>query len=153
MTSLRSSRYSVLRIGCGIPSILTLSFLFAGLLAGQATISAGPPSLSEVKTIYIAPPSDDLMMLIKSRLEKWSTVGITTNLEEADAVLTCQTETAIVPAKVAIRRMTAIVTLIDRRSGRLIWRTTKSASFEMNRLADEVVEQMKIDWRKSGHEY
>jgi len=153
MTSLRSSRYSVLRIGCGIPSILIVLFLFAGLLAGQATISAGPPLLYQVKTIYVAPSQEELTLLIKSRLEKWSAVGITSNPEEAEAVLTCQTETKIVPAKVAIRITTTIVTLVDRRSQRPIWKTTKSASFEVNRLADEVVEQMKIDWRKSGHEY
>jgi hypothetical protein len=153
MTSLRSSRYSVLRIGGGVPSILILLFLFAGLLAGQATISAGPPLLHQVKTIYIVPSPDELVLLIKSRLEKWSAVGITSNLEEAEAVLTCQTETKIVPAKVAIRETTTIVTLIDRRSQRPIWRTAKSASFETDRLADEVVEQLKIDWRKSGHEY
>jgi len=153
MTSLGSLRYSVLRTRSGIPSILIPLFLFAGLLAGQATMSAGPPLLSQLKTIYIAPPYDDLTTLIKSRLEKWRAVGITSNLEEAEAVLTCQTETKIVPAKVALRETTTIVTLIDRRSQRPIWRTTKSASFEMNRLADEVVEQLKIDWRKSSHQY
>ena len=153
MTRLRSSRYSVLRTRSGIPSILIPLFLFAGLLAGQATISAGPPLLYQVKTIYIAPSLDDLTVLIKSRLEKWSAVGVTSDLEEAEAVLTCQTETKIVPAKVALRETTTIVTLIDRRSQRPIWRTTKSASFEMNRLADEVVEQLKIDWRKSSHQY
>ncbi|HXY14234.1 MAG TPA: hypothetical protein VEI26_07025 [Terriglobales bacterium] len=153
MTSLRSSRYLVLRISCEIPSILAVLFLCAGLLAGQATISAGPPLLYQVKTIYVASSPDGLALLIKSRLEKWSAVGITAELEEADAVLTCQTETAIVPAKVAIRETTATVTLVDRRSQRPIWRTTKSASFEINRLADDIVEQLKIDWRKSGRGY
>jgi len=150
MTSLRSAGFLFLRISYGMPSILGVLFLSARLLAGQATISAGPPLLYQVKTIYIAPPADDLTVLIKSRLEQWSAVAITTKLEEADAVLTCQTETKIVPAKVAIRETTAIVTLVDHRSQRPIWRTTKSSSFEINRLADEVVEQLKIDWRKSG---
>jgi hypothetical protein len=152
MTYLRSSGSLVLRIGCGIPSLLAVLCLCAGM-ARQATISAGPPLLYEVKTIYIAPSPDELVLLIKSRLEKWSAVGITSKLEEADAILACQTETKIVPAKVVIRETTAIVTLVDRRSQRPIWRTSKSASFEISRLADEVVEQLKIDWRKSGREY
>jgi len=42
---------------------------------------------------------------------------------------------------------------VDRRSRRPIWKTTKSASFELDRLADNVVEQLKMDWRKSGSGY
>jgi hypothetical protein len=149
----RSLRYLLPPIGSGIPSILTLLLFSAGLLAAQATVSAGPPLLYQVKTIYVAPSSDDFVLLIKTRLEKWTAVGITSKLEEADAILTCQTESIIVPAKVAIRRTTAEVTLVDRRSQRPIWRTTKSASFEINRLADDIIEQLKMDWRKSASAY
>ncbi|HXZ32431.1 MAG TPA: hypothetical protein VEH30_09125 [Terriglobales bacterium] len=153
MTCLRSLRYSLLRKSWGIASILALALFSVGLLAAQVTVSAGPPLLFQVKTIYVAPSSDDFVRLIKTRLEKWSAVGITSNPEEADAVLTCQTETTIVPAKVAIHRTTAEVSLVDRRSRRPIWKTTKSASFELDRLADNVVEQLKMDWRKSGSGY
>jgi len=125
----------------------------AGFLAAQATLSAGPLLLHQVRTIYVAPSSDDFVLLVKARLEKWSAVGITSKLEEADAILTCQTESTIVPAKVVVRRTIAEVTLVDRRSQKAIWRTTKSAAFDRTVLADDVMEQLKQDWRKSASAY
>jgi hypothetical protein len=106
-----------------------------------------------VRTIYVAPSSDDFVLLVKARLEKWAAVGIASKPEEADAILTCQTESTIVPAKVAIRRTMAEVTLVDRRSQKPIWRTTKSAAFDRAILADDVVDQLKQDWRKSAGAY
>jgi len=58
-----------------------------------------------------------------------------------------------VPAKAIVRITTAEVTLVDRRSQKPIWRTTKSEAFDTTRLADELIEQLKKDWRKSASEY
>jgi hypothetical protein len=69
--------------------------LSSGVLVAQMTVSAGPLPLREVKTVYIAPSSDDFMRLLKSRLEKWGAVKVTTLVEEADAILTCETETRV----------------------------------------------------------
>lgn len=153
MTCLRSLHGLLLRFSGDIPSIFVLLLLFAGLLAAQATLTAGPPSLSQIRTIYIAPSSDDFVSLLKARLEKWSAIGITPRPEEADAILTCQTESTIVPAKVVVRRTTAEVILMDRRSQRPIWRTSKSAVFDTNKLADEIVDQLKTDFRKSASQF
>ena len=111
-------------------AILALLLTSAGFMAAQATLSAGPLLLHQVKTIYMAPSSDEFVLLVKARLQKWTAVRITSKPEEADAILTCQTESAIVPAKVVVRRTIAEVTLVDRRSQKLIWRTTKSAAFD-----------------------
>jgi hypothetical protein len=83
----------------------------AGFLAAQASFSAGPLLLHQVRMIYVAPSSDDFVLLVKARLEKWAAVGITSKPEEADAILTCQTESTIVPAKMVVRRTIAEVTL------------------------------------------
>jgi hypothetical protein len=141
-----------LPVGWAILSILAL-LTSAGFLAAQASFSAGPLLLHQVRTIYVAPSSDDFVLLVKARLEKWAAVGITSKAEEADAILTCQTESTIVPAKVVVRRTIAEVTLVDRRSQKLIWRTRKSAAFDRTILADDVVEQLKQDWRKSASAY
>jgi hypothetical protein len=122
----------------------------AGFLAAQASFSAGPVLLHQVKMIYVAPSSDDFVLLVKARLEKWAAVGITAKPEEADAILTCQTESTIVPAKTAVRRTIAEVTLVDRRSQKPIWRTRKSAGFDGSTLADDIMKQLKQDWRKSA---
>jgi hypothetical protein len=119
-------------------------------LAAQATFSAGPLLLHEVRTIYVAPSSDDFVLLVKARLEKWRAIGITSKLEEADAILT---ESTIVPAKVIVRQTIAEVTLVDRRSQKPIWRTIKSAAFDRTMLADDIMAQLKQDWRKSVNEY
>jgi hypothetical protein len=78
---------------------------------------------------------------------------ISSKLDEADASLTCQTTSTIVPAKAIVRITTAEVTLVDRRTHRPIWRTAKSEAFDTTRLADELIEQLKKDWRKSASEY
>jgi hypothetical protein len=149
----RQLNYSPLRAPWRIVPILAWLVLSAGWLAAQATFSAGPPALHQVGKIYVAPSSDDLVLLVKARLEKWSVVEITSKLEEADAILTCQTQSTIVPAKVAVRRTIAEVSLVDPRSQKSIWWTTKSSSFDTNRLADDIIEQLKKDWRKSASEY
>jgi len=141
-----------LPVGWALLPILAL-LTSAGFLAAQATISAGPLLLHQVRTIYVAPSSDDFVLLVKARLEKWAAVGIASKPEEADAILTCQTQSTIVPAKVVVRRTIAEVTLVDRRSQKPIWRTTKSAVFDRTILADDIMEQLKQDWRKSASVY
>lgn len=136
-------------------SLLTFAWLLLSIvfLAAQATVSAAPPLLHQVSKIYVAPSSDDFVLLVKARLEKWDAVETTSKAEEADAILTCRTENTIVPARLVVRRTTAEVTLVDPRSQKAIWRTAKSSPFDTNRLADDIVEQLKKDWRKSasGH--
>lgn len=131
--------------------ILGFLALFSGVLQAQLTVSAGPLPLHEVRTVYVAPSSDDFMRLLKSRLEKWTAVRIATQVEEADAILTCETETRVVPAKVVVRVIDANVRLVDRHTQKLIWSTKKSTSWD-DRLADDIVEQLKRDREKSfGH--
>lgn len=145
--------YAPPRVNWRILRILAWLLLSPGLLAAQDTISAGPLLLHQIGTIYVAPSSDEVVLLVRARLEKWHAVLITSKLEEADAILTCQTESTTVPAKVSIRLTIAEVALVDRRSQKPIWRTTKSVTFDTTRLADEVIEQLKKDWRKSASEY
>jgi len=140
-------------IGWAILPILALLLTSAGSLAAQAIISAGPLLLHQVRTIYVAPSSDDFVLLVKARLEKWTVVEIASKPEDADAILTCRTESTLVPAKVVVRRTMVEVTLVDRRSQKLIWRTTKSSASDRSILADDVLEQLKQDWRKSAISY
>jgi hypothetical protein len=125
----------------------------AGFVAAQATISAGPLPLYEVKVVYVTPSSDDFAGLLTSGIERWDAIRITSQPEEADAILTCQTGSRIVPAKVVVRRTTAEATLVDRRTHITIWRTAKVGALEKSGLAEEVVEQLKKDWRKSASEF
>ena len=141
---LRSRRLATLSV-----SVLALCL---GFLTAQVTISAGPLPLHEVKTIYIAPSSDDFLRLLKSRLEKWGDVNLTSQLGESDAILTCETENRIVPAKVVVRVIEARVRLVDRHTKKLIWSTKKSTSWD-NRLADEIVDQLKKDRERSLSNY
>ena len=103
----------------------------------------------------MAPSSDEseFLLLVRARLEKWNAVTISSKMEEADAILQCQTKSTIVPARVSIRMIIAEVGLVDRRSQMTIWRATKSATFDTPRLADQVIEQLKTDWRRSAGEY
>jgi hypothetical protein len=149
----RLINYAPLRVNWKILLIFAGLLLSTGFLAAQASFSAGPLLLHQVRTIYVAPSSDDFVLLVKARLEKWSTVGIASKPEDADAILACQTESTIVPAKVVVRRTAAEVTLVDRRSQKPIWKTTKSAAFDRNILADDIMEQLKQDWRKSASAY
>jgi hypothetical protein len=141
-----------LPLGWATASVVGVLALSAGFLAAQATVSAGPLPLYEVKTIYIAPSSDDLARLLKSRLEKWGTVNVTAQLEEADAILTCETESRIVPAKAVVRVIDAQVRLVDRHTHKLIWSTKKSTNWD-NRLADDIVDQLKKDRERSFSNY
>jgi hypothetical protein len=149
----RVVRQAVSGVGLAILPILAVLLLTSGFLAAQATISAGPLSLYQVKVIYVAPSADDFVGLLKSRLERWDAVRITSRPEEGDAILTCQTESRIVPAKVVVRWTTAEATLVDRHSQRPIWRTTKSTALDTRTLAEEIIEQLKKDWRKSASEF
>lgn len=133
-------------------SVLSVLALASGFLAAQATISAGPLPLYQVKTIYIFPSSDDFVRLLKSRLEKWGTVTITAQMEEADAILTCETESRIVPAKVPVKVIDAQVRLVDRHTQKLIWSTKKSTSWD-DRLADDIIDQLKKDRGRSFSNY
>jgi len=129
-------------------SVLSVLAFSSGFLTAQVTVSAGPLLLYEVKTIYIAPSSDDFVRLLKSRLEKWGTVSVTAQVEEADAILTCETESRIVPAKVVVKVIDAQVRLVDRHSQKLIWSTKKSTSWD-SMLADDIVDQLKKDRERS----
>jgi len=149
----RLSNYPPLRVNRKILPVLAWLVFFTGFLAAQASFSAGPLLLHQVRTIYVARSSDDFVLLVKARLEKWSAIEIATKPEDADAILTCQTESTIIPAKVVVRRTIAEVTLVDRRSQEPIWKTTKSAAFDRSILADDIMEQLKQDWRKSASAY
>ena len=135
-----------------VVSVLSVLVLSSGLIAAQATVSAGPIPLYEVRTIYIAPSSEDFVRLLKSRLQQWGTVRVTAQVEEADAILSCETESRIVVAKVVVKVLDAQVRLIDRRTQKLIWSTKKSTSWD-NRLADDIVEQLKRDREKSFNHF
>jgi len=142
-----------LRFNWGTLLIFAWLLLSTGFLAAQATLSAGPLLLHQVRTIYVTPSSDDFVLAVKARLEKWPAVGTASKPEEADAVLACQTESRIVPAKMVVRLTIAEVTLVDRHTQKPIWRTTKSSTFDTNRLADDIIEQLKHDWRQSASQY
>ncbi len=131
---------------------LTAVAISSEFLTAQATISAAPLLLHEVKTIYIAPSSDNLVQLLRSRLQKWSAVTVTARVEEADAILSCNAESRIVAAKVVVRVIDAQVRLVDRHSQKLIWSTDKSTSWE-ERLADDIFDQLKKDREKSFRNY
>lgn len=131
---------------------LTAVAISSEFLTAQATISAAPLLLHEVKTIYIAPSSDNLVQLLRSHLQKWSAVTVTARIEEADAILSCNAESRIVAAKVVVRVIDAQVRLVDRRSQKLIWSTEKSTSWE-ERLADDIFDQLKKDREKSFSNY
>jgi hypothetical protein len=125
--------------------------LSAGFAPTQVvTLSAGPPLLYQVRSIYVVPSADDIAVLLKARLEKWNAIGITSKPEEADAILNCQASTMWVPAKVVVWRTMAEVTLVDRRSQKPIWKTSKATTYRTSGLADDVIEQLKEDWKKSA---
>jgi hypothetical protein len=132
--------------------VFSLTALSSGFLTAQATISAGPLPLYEVKTIYVAPSSNDFVQLLKSRLEKWGTINVIPQMEEADAILTCETESRLVPAKVVVRVIDAQVRLVDRHSQKLIWSTKKSANWD-SKLADDIMDQLKRDRERSFSNY
>jgi hypothetical protein len=138
--------------GLAILLVVSVLELSSAVLTAQVTVSAGPIRLYEVKTIYIAPRSDDFMGLLKSRLEKWGAVNITAQVEQADAILTCETESRIVPAKVVVRIIDAQVRLVDRHSQKLIWSTKKSTSWD-SKLADDIIDQLKKDRERSFSNY
>ena len=144
--------HAPLRVNWTILPILAWLLVSAGFLDAQATFSAGPLLLHQVRTIYVAPSSDDFALLVKARLESWPAVKIASKPEEADAILTCQSESTVVLARMVVRRTMVEVTLVDSRSQKVIWRTTKSA-FDRTTLADDLVEQLKQDWRKSASAY
>jgi hypothetical protein len=149
----RLLNHAPLPVNWRILPILAWLVVSTGFLAAQASFSAGPLLLHQVRTIYVAPSSDDFVVLVKARLEKWTAVGIAAKPEGADAILTCQTVSTIVPAKVVVRRTIAEVTLVDRRSQKPIWKTTKSGAVDRTTLADDIMEQLKEDWRKSASAY
>jgi hypothetical protein len=147
-----SPRVSMHFAGLAMLLVVGVLALSSAVLTAQVTVSAGPIRLYEVKTIYIAPRSDDFMGLLKSRLEKWGAVNVTAQVEEADAILTCETESRIVPAKVVVRIIDAQVRLVDRHSQKLIWSTKKSTSWD-SKLADDIIDQLKKDRERSFSNY
>jgi len=139
-------------VSLAVASVLSVLALSSGFITAQATVSAGPIPLYEVKTIYLASSSDDFVRLLKSRLEQWGTVKVTPQVEEADAILSCETESRIVLAKVVVKVIDAQVRLVDRHSQKLIWSTRKSTTWD-NRLADEIIDQLKKDRERSFNNY
>lgn len=148
------SARTFLRLPVGLATALVLNILAlsSGVLAAQATVSAGPLRLYEVKTVYIAPSSDDFVRLLKSRLEQWGAVRVTAQMEEADAILNCETESRIVLAKIVVKVIDVQVRLVDRHTQKLIWSTKKSTSWD-ERLADEIIDQLKKDRERSLTNY
>ena len=61
-------------------------------------------------------------------------------MEDANAILNCETESRFVLAKVVVKVIDAQVRLVDRHTQRLIWSTKKSTSWD-NRLADEIIDE------------
>ncbi len=118
--------------------------------AAQAVVSAAAPPLDQVHTVYIQPSSDGFLVLLRSRLERWGAIAITSDVNDADAILTCETETKTVPAKIVFWRMWAHVRLVDRHSQKLIWSTEKFGSWNSNKLADEVIGQLIDDRSRSA---
>jgi hypothetical protein len=143
---------SILIARLAVLSVLSGLALSSGFATAQATVSAGPLPLYQVKTIYIAPSSDDFMRFLKPRLEQWGGVKLTMQIEEADAILTCETESRIVLAKVVVKVIEADVRLVDRHSQKLIWSTKKSTSWD-SKLADDIVDQLKRDRERSVSRY
>jgi len=139
-------------VSLAVASVLSVLALSSGFITAQATVSAVPIPLYEVKTIYLASSSDDFVRLLKSRLEQWGTVKVTPQVEEADAILSCETESRIVLAKVVVKVIDAQVRLVDRHSQKLIWSTRKSTTWD-NRLADEIIDQLKKDRERSFNNY
>jgi hypothetical protein len=139
-------------VSLAVVSVISGLAFSSGFIAAQATLSAGPIPLYEVRTIYIAPSSDDFVRLLKSRLEQWGTVRVTAQVDEADAILSCETESRIVVAKVVVKVLDAQVRLVDRHSQKLIWSTKKSTSWD-NRLVDDIVDQLKRDRERSFSNY
>jgi len=144
--------YARFEVASEITAILVL-LVSAGFAAAQVTLAAGPLRLHQVRSIYVAPSSDDFVSLVKARLEKWNALEIVSKPEEADAILTCRTSTTMVPAKVVVWRTIAEATLVDRRSQKPIWKTAKSATYDTGALADDIIEQLKKDWRISAGQY
>jgi len=149
--NLRVLRHGAREFGVAA-AIIFFALLCPAFLAAQVTIAPGPLPLSKVKTIYVAASSDDFVRLLKSRFDKWGVVHISSQAEEADAILICETESTIIPAKVVVRRMDAQVRLVDRRSQALIWSIKKSATSDGG-LADEIVDQLKRDRERSVSNY
>jgi len=148
----RTLRHRTVQLSRAMPTILAL-LLSAGFAPAQATMSAGPLLLHQVKSIYVVPSSDDFAFLVKARLEKWDAIAITSKPEEADAILTCRTATTMLPAKVVVWRTVAEATLVDRRSQKPIWKTERATTFDTSGLAGEIVEQLTKDWKKSASQY
>ena len=148
----RTVGHSRVLAGWSIPTVFGL-LLCAGFAPTQVTLSAGPLPLYQVRSIYVVPSADDCAFLLKTRLEKWNAIGISSKPEEADALLTCQTATTLVPAKVVVWRTIAEVTLVERRSQKPIWKTAKATIYNTGGLADEVIAQLKEDWKKSASQY
>ena len=148
----RTVGYARVLAGWAIPIVFGL-LLTAGFAPTQVTLSAGPLPLYQVRSIYVVPSADDFAFLLKTRLQKWSAIDITSKPEEADAVLTCQTATTMVPAKVVVWRTIAEVTLVERRSQKPIWKTAKATTYNIGGLADDVIAQLKEDWKKSASQY
>ena len=78
----RLLNYAPVRVNWRILPILAWLLLSTGLLAAQATFSAGPLLLHQVRAIYVAPSSDELVLLVRARLEKWDAVMITSKVQK-----------------------------------------------------------------------
>ena len=141
-----SLRHAPVSIAFAILPILVVLTLFLRPVAAQSTVSAGPVPLSAVKTVYVT-GSENVVHLVRDRLEKWGVLRIAARPEEADAVLTCEVESKVILAKTAVRKWEARVSLADR-SQKVIWSTKKSSTWD-SKLADEIIAQLKKDRAQS----
>ncbi|HVO63808.1 MAG TPA: hypothetical protein VMT53_22990 [Terriglobales bacterium] len=139
-------------IGMTMAIILGWLVFTAVWLPAQVSVSAGPPRLDQVNVIYFASSADNVTSLLRSRLETWNAIKITSQIEGADAVLNCRSETRIVPSKVVVRITQAEVSLVDRHSQRLIWSMRSSAVWD-SQLVDEIVNRLKEDRARSARNY
>lgn len=116
---LLGQRRALLLVRSSVLSMLT-SLWWSTPVIAQAIVSAAPPLLYQVETIYVAPTSEDLAPLPKARPENWTAVRITSTPDEAGAILSCDPQNHF---------------------------------FGAARLADDIIEQFKKDWRQSARRY
>ncbi|MEW5977492.1 MAG: hypothetical protein AB1898_17000 [Acidobacteriota bacterium] len=137
-------------------------------ICAQEPASEGVPaqaSLADVRIIYVVPMRQNMDQLLTSELVKWGHYQVTINPRQADAFLSDNTLVSIqewlkqeAGARRTSSRLRGTAFLIDVRSEKVIWSTSKkpSGSFlsggdKSNReLAAEIVDQLREDLKKSG---
>jgi len=59
-----------------------LAVTLHGIAGRTGHIFSRAPSLHQVRTIHVAPSSDELVLLVRARLEKWDAVMITSKVQK-----------------------------------------------------------------------